>query len=369
MNKKCQFVIVIVEIIILLCLSGYRMYEYLNKDKEEIKENENSNSNNKEDEKDNISNKEQTNRKIKILVQQINIRKEANETSEDIGDVLLNETYEVLEEVDSTNYTWYKINKNGVIGYIANKKSENWIEVIYNGEELDSSLIKNLILPIKPFFGGLITDYNDIIKNDIIIENASNKDLLHITLQYMYVNGELFTKNNNGLLFIDFEKVNLYAKNIFGNDIELQAENIKVVSACMNTYINYSETDNGYWINESSCGGAVATTVFMDMISERKESNDIVIEYIVFLTSSNTSDINLPFVTRSIFVSDFRDGKEIDSVSLRINTDNDDSSSELDEMFSNKISELKTENKLPIYKATFKKQSDGNYYFSKGEWQ
>ena len=28
----------------------------------------------------------------------------------------------------------------------------------------------------------------------------------------------------------------------------------------------------------------------------------------------------------------------------------------------------KQENKIPIYKATFKKQSDGNYYFNKGEW-
>ena len=33
------------------------------------------------------------------------------------------------------------------------------------------------------------------------------------------------------------------------------------------------------------------------------------------------------------------------------------------------IEELSEQNKLPIYKATFKKQSDGNYYFAKGEWQ
>ena len=33
------------------------------------------------------------------------------------------------------------------------------------------------------------------------------------------------------------------------------------------------------------------------------------------------------------------------------------------------IEELSKQNKFLIYKATFKKQSDGNYYFTKGEWQ
>ena len=66
---------------------------------------------------------------IKILVQQINIREKADEKSKDIGDVYYNEYYDVLEIVDSTNYTWYKIKTNsGIIGYVASLKNGNWIE-------------------------------------------------------------------------------------------------------------------------------------------------------------------------------------------------------------------------------------------------
>jgi len=129
-SYKVKLLIIILESIILIGLSCYRIYEFINDNKEEVKENEN----NDQDGKDNISTEEQTNDKIKILVYQINIRKEANENSEDIGDVLLNEVYDVLEIVDTTNYNWYKINKNGIIGYVANQKGEKWLEYSENGQ-------------------------------------------------------------------------------------------------------------------------------------------------------------------------------------------------------------------------------------------
>ena len=72
-----------------------------------------------------------TKNQIKILVDKINIRKEANEESEDLGDVYYNEFYDVLKIVETNKYTWYKINtKNNITGYVASLKDGEWIEYI-----------------------------------------------------------------------------------------------------------------------------------------------------------------------------------------------------------------------------------------------
>lgn len=68
---------------------------------------------------------------IKILVDAINIRESSSVDSKDIGNVYLNEIYDVLDIVDSDIYIWYKIKTStNVIGYVASKKDENWIEFI-----------------------------------------------------------------------------------------------------------------------------------------------------------------------------------------------------------------------------------------------
>ena len=68
---------------------------------------------------------------IKILVDVINIRENPSTDSNDIGNVYLNEIYDVLDVVDSDIYTWYKIKTTtNVIGYVASKKNENWIQFI-----------------------------------------------------------------------------------------------------------------------------------------------------------------------------------------------------------------------------------------------
>lgn len=70
-------------------------------------------------------------RQIQIIVDKINIRKEASETSTDLGDVYNGEVYNILEEVDSPVYTWYKITTNrGVTGFVASKKGTSWIKVL-----------------------------------------------------------------------------------------------------------------------------------------------------------------------------------------------------------------------------------------------
>ena len=124
MSKRIKVTIIIVEIIMLLGLSGYRVYECLNNNNEEIKENENNND--QDDDKENIS--DTTKKEIKILVYEINIRQEPDANSPDIGDVYMNQVYEVLDIVETESYTWYKIKKDNIVGYVANQKGEEWIE-------------------------------------------------------------------------------------------------------------------------------------------------------------------------------------------------------------------------------------------------
>lgn len=78
---------------------------------------------------------------IKILVDVINIREQASVNSNDIGNVYLDEIYDVLEIVEDGIYTWYKIKTNTEItGYVANKKDENWIQFI--NKKIDTTIVE-----------------------------------------------------------------------------------------------------------------------------------------------------------------------------------------------------------------------------------
>lgn len=75
--------------------------------------------------------RDETKKQIQILVDKINLRESPSETSIDLGDVYNNEIYTVLDEVDSEQYTWYKILTNwNVLGYVASKKNDSWIKVL-----------------------------------------------------------------------------------------------------------------------------------------------------------------------------------------------------------------------------------------------
>ncbi len=73
---------------------------------------------------------------IKILVDVINIREKASIDSSDLGNVYINEIYDILETIDS-DYIWYKIKTNtGIIGYVASSKTDKWTEFIPKKEEI-----------------------------------------------------------------------------------------------------------------------------------------------------------------------------------------------------------------------------------------
>lgn len=80
---------------------------------------------------------DESKKQFKVLVQSINIRTEASELSEDIGNVYYDEVYDILDEVDSDIYVWYKIKTSrGLEGFVASKKGANWLEISNPGSNI-----------------------------------------------------------------------------------------------------------------------------------------------------------------------------------------------------------------------------------------
>lgn len=89
---------------------------------------------------------------FKVNVDQINIREKPTVSSKDIGDVYLNEVYDILDTVEASDYHWYKITTSrGLTGYVANLKNSNWMTLYYPEEDInpdkkiDSSNEDNII--------------------------------------------------------------------------------------------------------------------------------------------------------------------------------------------------------------------------------
>lgn len=78
---------------------------------------------------------------FRVIVDNINIRKEPNTTSTILGMVYMNEVYTILETVMTSEYTWYKIRTGrGVSGYVASKINGQWVELMLKNEEIKPDL-------------------------------------------------------------------------------------------------------------------------------------------------------------------------------------------------------------------------------------
>jgi len=96
-----------------------------------------------------------------VNVDVINIRESASINSRDIGNVYINEIYDILESVDDGTYIWYKIKTStGIDGYVANLKDGNWITIYEPKKE------------IEEFF----SDLDEIIDEDNLKDNDNISD-------------------------------------------------------------------------------------------------------------------------------------------------------------------------------------------------
>lgn len=316
--------------------------------------------------------------RIVINVDQINIRERASVGSADIGDVYYKEEYEVYNFVEDYNYVWYKIKKDNIEGWVASKKENNWLSyyenidnIIVNELNVDEKIVGELLLPV------ISGEYNCWVgpNTSFLKESLSNTELIYWAFNYketIYWNLNEYNKkeyyenlkrNDIKQYFASFEELNNYYQTIFGKESSLTPENIKQsrycdAKVCINCTkdVNYNVEDGGYWLFEGGCGVTCANSrlLYTDVISADKIEDELVIEYNIYwlyyfdmnnelkLYGINDSN-NEPLATFSCANTCSREER------IKFRNKNRD--------------------KLPVYKAIFKKQSDGKYYYYSGVWE
>lgn len=201
------------------------------------------------DEKNTQSNKiDRTKTQIKVTTKRINIRKEANINSEDIGDVYKDEIYTVLGHIEDSNYYWYKIKTNqGKEGFIASNISDPYVKLLSGYIDRKAPNIKSN----KEFliFINDNTNYDDI---SCIDEHSSCTMSYEKEPEYITFYGVDEDNNKSSLKIKYYNVYNLYK--------EYYENNNKI-----NTKISKTKNNNTYTIN--------AFYTINNMISIKDKSN------------------------------------------------------------------------------------------------
>ena len=169
-------------------------------------------------EKFNQSNPRDVNKtQVKIIVKALNIRKEPTVDSKDIGTVYLDEIFTVLEHIDNDDYYWYKIKtKQGITGYIASDRYNEYVEVINGQIDREAPIItaKNKVLVFKdgePNYDDIECvdnysecklEYDDSNPDYIIVkgtDEAGNETTFEINYYNVYDLSTLFNDNNKNM--------------------------------------------------------------------------------------------------------------------------------------------------------------------------
>jgi len=106
---------------------------------------------------------------ISIETKRLNLRADADESSEDVGDVFENEKFQVIsEEYDTMNRVWYKIkNEEGITGFVA-----GWYcaqtKITIRVEEESATILGIDVLPIPKYVSNPF-DENDASVGDQIV--------------------------------------------------------------------------------------------------------------------------------------------------------------------------------------------------------
>lgn len=277
--------------IILIVLSSYRIYECVIKKNDNIEDKENDN--NVNGEINNSDKEEGNNKKIKILAYEINIRKYADENSQDIGNVHFDEEYEVLDIVDTDNYTWYKINKNGVIGYVANQKGENWLEYSDNNlENIADSEIEKLFNYVKG------KNLPETINEITLISSLSDDERLEYLDKYILEN-KFRDKEYNKILEETIKKEYEF---LFGENTYRSFKGFQIY--CYNYEYNSDEKAyKNYDPSSKGCGPGASTSglKWKEIKIDSKVYNDRIE---IYSARAYTEDVNLDNPTFNIYYNE-----------------------------------------------------------------
>lgn len=192
---------------------------------------------------------------------------------------------------------------------------------------------------------------------NINVSQISRDDMMFDAATYVkYTSTE---KNNEYFNVYSASEIEKNFKKIYGPDTTYSNANIVSDESCVIT--DYNEKDNTYTAS-SGCGGDSCD--FKDVVSKiykaEKDPNEEYI-YVYSYTQKVEGKCDSNFETIETYLVDKNDTKTKTLYTEEVGQYSEKYKSTINEMIDNK--------EVETYKWTFKKQSDGKYYFYSGEWQ
>lgn len=174
------------------------------------------------------SNDSSSNLQAKVIIEKINIRKDATTSSEKIGIVEKGSLFDVIDYETDDYYIWLHIKTdNNIEGYIATERKNPYVEFINGTIDVEKPILELLNNSIEVENRASLTE--DVIKNNIRYSDDSGEAI--ITFSVDYEDTKTFGKNQYVL------KIKVADKS--GNVIEKQTK-VK--------FTNERKISNGSWI-------------------------------------------------------------------------------------------------------------------------
>ena len=231
----------------------------------------------------------------------------------------------------------------------------------------EKELLKELVFPISYVNGKSNTAVDFILKNFNVsqMSRSEKMDLIasnnkfYEPVKFSTDSGEKGYKEYD--VYITEENFLKAYKNLYGVDVEYTSGNFLNDSEIGCYPSDYDKSGKKYWYYLSPCGGD-SDLDYYSLVTKVEKDNDLINVYLVTALIKDDWNSNKIEVYKYLNYKDYNTMQNSLTAKNRLSTCDDNRCEK-------ELNQLVKEEKLSVYKFTFKKQSDGRYYLYSGEWQ
>lgn len=231
----------------------------------------------------------------------------------------------------------------------------------------EKELLKELVFPIS-YVNGKSNTASDFILKNFNVSQMSRKEKMNLIasnnnfyepVKFSTDSGEKGYKEYDG--YITEENFLKAYKNLYGVDVEYTSGNFLDDSEMGCYPSDYDKSGKKYWYNLYSCGGD-SDLYYYSLVTKVEKNNDLINVYLTTALINDDMNSNKIEVYKYLNYKDYNTMQNSLTAKNRLSTCDDNRCEK-------ELNQLVKEEKLSVYKFTFKKQSDGRYYLYSGEWQ
>ncbi len=231
----------------------------------------------------------------------------------------------------------------------------------------EKELLKELVFPIS-YVNGKSNTASDFILKNFNVSQMSRKEKMDLIasnnnfyepVKFSTDSGEKGYKEYDG--YITEENFLKAYKNLYGVDVEYTSGNFLDDSEMGCYPSDYDKSGKKYWYNLYSCGGD-SDLYYYSLVTKVEKNNDLINVYLTTALINDDMNSNKIEVYKYLNYKDYNTMQNSLTAKNRLSTCDDNRCEK-------ELNQLVKEEKLSVYKFTFKKQSDGRYYLYSGEWQ